>query len=97
MGHGGNKKQRLRKELEEAQLRKRSGLIRLILAIVIFIVVTAIKQAAVVAGVAIASHMVTNAAFYIMALVLAGVAGYGARDYVRANNDIRALNAKLTK
>lgn len=97
MSKGAKKKQRMMANLEEMELKKRSGLIRVVAAVVIFVVVTAIKEAGVQAGVELASDMFVNAAFYIMALVLAGVAGYGARDYVRANNEIRAIQTKLGK
>lgn len=95
MSKGVKKKQRMEAELEELLLKKRSGLIRVIIAVAVFVVVTAVKEAAVAQGVALASDMFVNAAFYIMALVLAGVAGYGARDYVRANNQMRDIKAKL--
>lgn len=95
MSKGVKKKQRMEAELEELSLKKRSGLIRVIIAVAVFVVVTAVKEAAVAQGVALASDMFVNAAFYIMALVLAGVAGYGARDYVRANNQMRDIQAKL--
>lgn len=97
MSKGVKKKQRMAAELEELSLKKRSGLIRVIIAVAVFVVVTAVKETAVAQGVELASDMFVNAAFYIMALVLAGVAGYGARDYVRANNQMRAIQAKLGK
>lgn len=97
MGRASNKKQRLQAQLEECELKKRSGIVRVIASVVIFVVVTAVKQFAIVQGVELASHMVANMAFYIMALVLAGVAGYGARDWMRANNEMRAIQAKLGK
>lgn len=95
MSKGVKKKQRMEAELEELSLKKRSGLIRVIIAVAVFVVVTAVKEAAVAQGVELASDMFVNAAFYIMALVLAGVAGYGARDYVRANNQMRDIKVKL--
>ena len=97
MGRASNKKQRLQAQLEECELKKRSGIIRVVASVVFFVVVTAIKQFAIVQGVELASHMVVNMAFYIFVLVLAGVAGFGARDWSRASNEIRAIRAKLSK
>ncbi|WP_165056110.1 MULTISPECIES: hypothetical protein [unclassified Adlercreutzia] len=95
MGHGKNKKQRMVAQLDELELKKRSGLIRVLAAIVVFVVVTAVKQALIQQGVELASHMVANMLFYLMVLVLAGVAGFGARDWSRASNEISAIRAKL--
>ena len=97
MSRASNKKQRLQAQLEECELKKRSGIIRVVASIVFFVVVTAIKQFAIVPGVALASHMVVNMVFYVFVLVLAGVAGFGARDWSRASNEIRAIQAKLGK
>lgn len=97
MGRGKNKKQRMAAQLDELELKKRSGLIRVLIAIVVFVVVTAVKQVLIMEGVELASHMVANMLFYIMVLVLAGVAGFGARDWSRANNEIKAIRAKLSR
>lgn len=97
MGRASNKKQRLQAQLQECELKKRSGIIRVVASIVAFVVVTAVKQAAIAAGIELASHMVVNMAFYVFVLVLAGVAGFGARDWSRASNEMRAIQAKLGK
>ena len=97
MGRGKNKKQRMAAQLDELELKKRSGLIRVLIAIVVFVVVTAVKQVLIMEGVELASHMVANMLFYIMVLVLAGVAGFGARDWSRANNEIMVIRAKLSR
>lgn len=95
MGHGVQKKKRIQHEIEMLKIKRRNGIMRVVAAIVIFIVVTAVKEAAVFQGVAIASDMIVNALFFAMVVVLAAVAGLGSRDYVRANNEIRALEQKI--
>ena len=87
----------LREYEAELEVKKRNGLMRLVGAIIVFVVITAVKETLVAQGVAIASDMMVNALFYITALVLAGVAGFGSRDYVRANGQLRAAREKLGK
>ena len=96
-GKKSGKKQRLLEEIAEFEVKKRNGLMRLVGAIIVFVVITAVKETLVAQGVAIASDMMVNALFYITALVLAGVAGFGSRDYVRANGQLRAAREKLGK
>lgn len=96
-GKKSGKKQRLLEEIAELEVKKRNGLMRLVGAIIVFVVITAVKEILVAQGVAIASDMMVNALFYITALVLAGVAGFGSRDYVRANGQLRAAREKLGK
>lgn len=95
MGQVSTKKRRNLERIAELELKKRNGLMRVVAAIVAFVVITAVKEICVAQGVEMASHMVVNAMFYLTALVLAGVAGFGSRDYARANNEIKALREKI--
>lgn len=95
MAQVSNRKRRQLERIEELELKKRGGLVRVVVAVVIFVVVTVIKESCIAMGVALASHMVVNVAFYIMALVLAGVAGLGSRDYMRANTEIKGIQEKM--
>ena len=95
MAQVSNKKRRQLEQIEQLELKKRSGLVRVLAAIVAFVVVTAVKESCVAAGIALASDMFVNIAFYLLALVLAGVAGFGSRDYMRASNAIRDIQAKM--
>lgn len=96
-GKKSSKKQRVLEEIAELEVKKRNGLMRVLGAIIAFVVITAVKESLVAQGVAIASDMFVNALFYITALVLAGVAGFGSRDYMRASNQLRATREKLGK
>ncbi len=96
-GKKSNKKQRLLDEIAELEVKKRNGLVRVLAAIIIFVVMTAVKQSLVAQGVALASDFFVNALFYITVLVLAGVAGFGSRDYARASNALRDARARLGK
>ena len=96
-GKKSGKKQRLLEEIAELEVKKRNGLMRLVGAIIVFVVITAVKETLVAQGVAIASDMMVNALFYITALVLAGVAGFGSRDYVLATGQLSAAREKLGK
>lgn len=89
------KRQERNKQLiAEYEIKKRNGIMRVIVAIVAFVVVTAIKQIAITQGVELASDMWVNMVFYVFVLVLAGVAGFGARDYARAKEQLDYLKSK---
>lgn len=94
MGRGVQKKKRIAHEIEALKIKRRNGMMRLIAAIVAFVVVTAVKEALVYQGFQLASDIIVNGLFFMFVVVMAGVAGWGSRDYMRANNEIRALEQK---
>ncbi len=97
MGRSSTKKKRLLERKAELDVKRRNGLVRVIAAIVIFVVAASIKTAAATSGAAWATNAMVNMGFFMGVLVLAGVAGYGSRDYRRASNEIRAIEEKLMK
>ncbi|NGM16429.1 hypothetical protein GMI70_00115 [Eggerthellaceae bacterium zg-893] len=97
MGHSSTKKKRLLEQKAELKSKRRSGLIRVIAPIAGFVVAAAIKTAGEASGATWATSSFVNAAFFVGAIVLAGVAGYGSRDYRRATLEIREIEDKLAK
>lgn len=86
-----SKKNKSAQRIAELEVKGRSGLIRMVAAIAGFAALIAVKVNLTTAGFEWANSQAVNAAFFILALVFAGVAGYGSRAWYRARNEIRAL------
>lgn len=91
------KKQRLKNEIAHLEIKKRNGLMRGIAAFVVMIVLIALKTGFTTAGYEWANTMVANMAIFILAIVAAGIAGVGMRDWQRARLAIRAREQQLHK
>ncbi|WP_165061469.1 MULTISPECIES: hypothetical protein [unclassified Adlercreutzia] len=97
MSRNSKNKAKIKQQIYELKLKKRNGFMRCIAAIVGFAVLIVIKISLSSNGVEWASTTVANAIFFIMALVAAGFAGLGSRDWRHARDEILALNQKLHK
>ncbi len=96
MGRGGKKKN-AQAQIAELEIEKRNGMMRAIVAFVGLAVLIACKLALAGAGVAWVQTNVANIGIFVIALVAAGVAGLGARDWMRARERIAQLRSKTKK
>lgn len=97
MGRGIKGKARLQQREGELELAKRNGMMRCIAAIICFTVLIIVKLSLVYSGVEWANSMAANAAIFILALVAAGFAGIGTRDWRRAKDELEGIRQKLYK
>lgn len=95
MARGGNKKAKLQQQIAQLDLKRRNGMMRCIAAIVGFAVLIVLKLSLSSSGAAWADTEVANGVFFVMALVAAGIAGIGSRDWKRARDEIAALSQRL--
>ncbi len=84
-------------QIAELQLKRRSGLIKVIAAVAGLTVLIIVKQNLTAAGVAWASGEVGSYAIFAAALVAAGFAGYGSRDWYKAGQKIEQLQSGMRK
>lgn len=89
MAKGKSKKQAQR--IAELQVRKRTGLVRTIFAIVLFAALIVVKTTLVSMGVEWANSTPVNGGFFALALVFAGIAGWGSRTWAIANRQLKDL------
>ncbi len=94
MGRGAKELRRREAEAGRARAKARSGMARLVAAVAGFAAIALVRQALLFQGVEAASSPVASIMVFATALVLAGVAGYGARDYARARQTLRDLRGK---
>ena len=78
-------------EIAELEVKKRSGLVRMIFAIVFFAALIVVKTTLVNNGVEWANYTFVNGAFFALALVFAGVAGWGSYAWSNANRKLKEL------
>ncbi len=97
MARMSNKKAKLQQQIAELDLKRRNGMMRCIAAIVGFAVLIVLKLSLSSNGAAWVDTTVANGIFFVMALVAAGIAGIGSRDWRRARMEIAALSQKLRK
>lgn len=97
MSRGGNKKKQIQNRISELEIRKRNGMMRAIVAFVGLAVCIAVKLHFEYQGAEWANSMYASLALFILALVAAGVAGMGTRAWKKCRDEIRALEAKLSK
>lgn len=96
MGHGKSKGQRrIEQQIDELEIKKRSGLVRMVFAIVFFAALIVVKTGLVNAGVAWANDMYVNMVFFALAVVFAAVAGLGSRAWSVSSRKIKALRAQM--
>lgn len=86
-------KERRAQRVQELEAKKRAGLIQVIAAIVIMVVLIIIKTTFSTAGAEWANSQIANMAIFVCALVAAGFAGYGSRQWNRARKELDALGA----
>ena len=84
-------------QIEELRVKRRSGLIKVIAAVAGLTVLIIVKQNLVAAGVEWASGEVGSYAIFAAALVAAGFAGYGSRDWYKAGQKIEQLQSGMRK
>ena len=80
-------------QIAELQLKRRSGLIKVIAAVAGLTVLIIVKQNLTAAGVAWASGEVGSYAIF----AAAGFAGYGSRDWYQAGQKIEQLQSGMRK
>lgn len=86
-------KGRRAQRIQELEMKKRSGLIQAIAAIVIMVVLIIIKTTFASAGTEWANSQIANMAIFACAIVAAGFAGYGSRRWNRARKELDALSS----
>lgn len=87
-------KAKRQQRIQQLEVKKRSGLMQVIAALVIMVVLIVIKTTFTTMGAAWANTQVANMGIFIAALVAAGFAGYGSRKWNRARKELDALNHK---
>lgn len=96
MGQGKSKGQRrIEQQIDELQIKKRSGLVRMVFAIVLFAALIVVKTGLVNAGVAWANDSFVNAGFFMLAVVFAAVAGMASRTWSVSSRKIKDLRAQM--
>lgn len=93
MAKGWNNKGRkgLETKIAELEIKKRNGLLRAIASVAAFILIAVLYTKGIQISSALEGSMVIRGMIYITAMVLAGVCGYGARAWYRADKEIAAL------
>lgn len=94
---GSGKKRRLQEEIVQLEIKKRNGMMRAAAAFVGMAVLIAIKVGFSLQGAQWANTEIANLVIFLLAIVAAGIAGIGTRDWSRARNELRAKQAKLKK
>lgn len=94
---GNKKKKRLENEIAQLEIKKRNGLMRGIAAFVGMFVLIALKTGFTVTGYEWANTQFANMGIFILALVAAGIAGLGMRDWQRSKQAIQAKEQQLRK
>lgn len=84
-------KRNTQQRIAELEHKKRSGLIRCVASIVLFAIIIALKLSLQPVFVWLNSTA-ANAAIFILALVAAGFAGIGSRDWTRARRELESLS-----
>lgn len=95
MGRASTKKTKIQAQIGELELKKRNGMMRCVVAIVCFVVLIVLKLALQANGVEFVATVQANGVFFVMALVAAGFAGIGSRDWARARREQNALIQRL--
>ncbi len=89
------KRQRIENEIAQLEIKKRNGLMRGVAAFVGMVVIIVVKTSLTTAGYEWANTQWVNLGMFVLALVAAGVAGIGMRDWQRARNAIKAREQQL--
>lgn len=97
MGRASKKRAKLQQQAADLELAKRNGMMRCIVAIICFTVLIIVKLSLTYSGVEWANSVQANGAIFILALVAAGFAGIGSRDWKRAKDQLAAVQQKLRK
>lgn len=95
MASNSKKQRRIQNEIAGLEIKKRNGMVQAILAFVALAVLISIKLNLVAQGFEWANSIVANGAIFILALVAAGVAGIGTRNWQRARRAIESLKNQL--
>ena len=97
MSRGSNKKKQLQNQIAQLEIKKRNGLMRAIAAFVGLAVIIFVKISLVNAGIEWANSNAANIVIFVLALVAAGIAGFGSRDWSRSRQKIQQLQAQKKK
>lgn len=84
-------KARREQRIQELEVKRRSGLIQVIAAIVIMVVLIIIKTTFTISGAEWANTEFANMAIFVCAIIAAGFAGYGSRRWNRARKELVSL------
>lgn len=97
MSRGGNKKKNAQVKIAQLEIKKRNGLIVAVAVFVALAVVIALKLSFEAQGAAWAQSPIASLGLFILAIVAAGVAGWGTRTWKRSRDEIRTLQGKFKK
>lgn len=95
MASNSKKQRRIQNEIAGLEIKKRNGMVQAILAFVALAVLISIKVNLVAQGFEWANSIIANGAIFILALVAAGFAGIGTRNWQRARRAIESLRNQL--
>lgn len=97
MSRGSNKKKQRENQIAELKIKKRNGLMRAIVAFVGLAVCIFIKLSLTNMGFEWANSNVANMIIFVLALVAAGIAGFGSRDWMRSKQKIAQIRAQMKR
>lgn len=80
--------------IQALEVKKRSGFVQVVAALVVMVVLIIIKTTFTAMGAAWANTQVANMGIFLCAIVAAGFAGYGSRKWNRARKELASLNSK---
>lgn len=97
MGRGGNKKKNAQIRVAHLQIKKRNGLLVAVAAIVGMAVIIALKLTLQGQGIEWLNSTFGNMGIFIIAIVCAGIAGWGTRTWSRARKEIATIQSRSKK
>ena len=97
MSRGGAKKKNAQVRIAHLEIKKRNGIIVAVAAFVGLAVVIALKLTFQYQGVEWLNAPAANLSLFILAVICAGIAGWGTRAWRRARNEIQILERRTKK
>ena len=97
MGRGGNKKRNAQVRIAHLQIKKRNGILVAVAAFVGLAVVIALKLTLQGQGFEWLNSTFGNMGIFILAIVCAGIAGWGTRTWNRARKEIAIIESRSKK
>ena len=97
MSRGGNRRKNAQVKVAQLELKKRNGVIVAVAAFVGLAVLIALKLGFEAQGAEWAASPIASLALFILAVVAAGVAGWGTRTWRRSRDEIRVIQSRSKK
>lgn len=97
MSRGGNKRKNAQVKVAQLEIKKRNGLVVAVAVFVALAVIIGLKLSFEAQGVEWAATPFANLTLFVLAVVAAGVAGWGTRTWKRARDEIRVIEKRSKK